>query len=55
MRTDLRDCRTHAKTWDLLRLTRMPTVRVDVGYLTSPSDRDHLVNPMFREQIVEAI
>ena len=54
-RTDLRDCRTHAKTWDLLRLTRMPTVRVDVGYLTSPSDRAHLVNPMFREQIVEAL
>ena len=54
-RTDLRDCRTHAKTWDLLRLTRMPTVRVDVGYLTSPTDRAHLVDPMFREQIVEAL
>ena len=26
-RTGLRDCRTHAKTWDLLRLTRMPAVR----------------------------
>ena len=35
-RTGLRDCRTHAKTWDLLRLTRMPAVRVEVGYLTSP-------------------
>ena len=31
----LRDCRTHGRTWDLLRLTKMPTVQVDVGYLTN--------------------
>jgi N-acetylmuramoyl-L-alanine amidase len=55
VRTGMRDCRIHAKTWELLRLTRMPTVRVDLGYLTSPEDRENLVNPMFREQIVEAI
>ena len=30
-RTGLLDCRTHGRTWDLLRLTRMPTVQVDVG------------------------
>ena len=41
----LRDCRTHAKTWDLLRLTWMPAVRVDLGYLTSPADRARLVDP----------
>jgi N-acetylmuramoyl-L-alanine amidase len=55
VRTGLRDCRIHAKTWELLRLTRMPAVRVDLGYLTSPVDRDRLVNPLFREQVVEAI
>jgi N-acetylmuramoyl-L-alanine amidase len=55
VRTGMQDCRIHAKTWELLRLTRMPAVRVDLGYLTSPLDRDRLVNPMFREQIVEAI
>ncbi|MEU4425102.1 N-acetylmuramoyl-L-alanine amidase [Actinoplanes sp. NPDC024001] len=55
VRTGMHDCRTHAKTWDLLRLTRMPTVRVDLGYLTSPVDRERLVDPLFREQIVEAI
>jgi N-acetylmuramoyl-L-alanine amidase len=55
VRTGMRDCRIHAKTWELLRLTRMPTVRVDLGYLTSPLDRDRLVNPMFRESIVEAV
>ena len=55
VRTGMRDCRIHAKTWELLRLTQMPTVRVDLGYLTSPTDRDRLVNPLFREQIVEAV
>jgi N-acetylmuramoyl-L-alanine amidase len=55
VRTGMRDCRIHAKTWELLRLTRMPAVRVDLGYLTSAVDRDRLVNPLFREQIVEAI
>ncbi|MFF5084797.1 N-acetylmuramoyl-L-alanine amidase [Actinoplanes sp. NPDC000266] len=55
VRTGMRDCHIHAKTWELLRLTRMPAVRVDLGYLTSPADRDRLVNPLFREQIVEAI
>ena len=55
VRTGMQSCRIHAKTWELLRLTRMPAVRVDLGYLSSPSDRDRLVNPAFREQIVEAI
>jgi N-acetylmuramoyl-L-alanine amidase len=54
-RAGLRDCRTHAKTWDLLRLTRMPAVRVEVGYLTSPTDRAQLVDPRFRDRVVEAI
>jgi len=55
VRTGLRDCRTHAKTWELLRMTRMPAVRVEVGYLTSPRDRERLVDPRFRGRIVEAI
>ena len=55
VRTGMQSCRIHAKTWELLRLTRMPAVRVDLGYLSSPSERDRLINPAFREQIVEAI
>jgi N-acetylmuramoyl-L-alanine amidase len=55
VRTGMGDCRTHAKTWELLRFTRMPAVRVDLGYLTSPADRERLINPQAREQIVEAI
>jgi N-acetylmuramoyl-L-alanine amidase len=54
-RTGLRDCRTHAKTWDLLRLTRMPAVRVEIGYLTSPEDLPRLIDPHFRDRVAEAI
>ncbi|MFG1778859.1 N-acetylmuramoyl-L-alanine amidase [Micromonospora sp. NPDC049051] len=54
-RTGLLDCRTHAKAWDLLRLTRMPAVRIEVGYLTSPADRARLTDPRFRDRVVEAI
>ncbi|HEU4423871.1 MAG TPA: N-acetylmuramoyl-L-alanine amidase [Pilimelia sp.] len=54
-RTGMRNCQTHAKTWELLRLTRMPAVRVDAGYLTSPVDRGRLVDPLFRDRLVEAI
>jgi N-acetylmuramoyl-L-alanine amidase len=54
-RTGLRDCRTHAKTWDLLRLTRMPAIRVEFGYLTSPDDRALLIEPVFRDNLAAAI
>ncbi|WP_345631811.1 N-acetylmuramoyl-L-alanine amidase [Rugosimonospora acidiphila] len=55
MRTGMQNCRTHAKTWELLRLTRMPAVRVEVGYLSSATDRAQLIDPLFRERVVEAI
>ncbi|WP_184838774.1 N-acetylmuramoyl-L-alanine amidase [Allocatelliglobosispora scoriae] len=54
-RTGMRNCRTHAKGWELLSRTRMPAVRVDVGYLTSPLDRKRLTDSHFREKVVEAI
>lgn len=54
-RTDLVDCRTHAKTWDLLRRTRMPTVRIELGYLTNPGDAARLSDPDFRDVVAEAV
>src|SRR6195952_1989881 len=54
-RTGLLDCRTHGRTWDLLRLTRMPTVQVDVGYITNHRDRDMLVSEQTRDEIAEGI
>jgi N-acetylmuramoyl-L-alanine amidase len=54
-RTDLTDCRVHAKTWDLLRWTHMPTVLVDIGYATNPRDAARLADPAFRDTIAEAV
>ena len=54
-RTGLRDCRVHGRTWDLLRLTRMPTVQVDVGYITNPRDREMLVSTQTRDAIAEGM
>lgn len=54
-RTGMTDCRSHAKSWELLRHTRMPAVRVEVGYLTSPADRARLRDGRFRDQLADAI
>ncbi len=54
-RTGMLDCRTHAKTWELLRRTRMPAVRVDLGYLTNAADAARLANPAFRDVAAEAM
>lgn len=54
-RTDLTNCRIHAKTWDLLRLTIAPTVRIDLGYTSNPGDSARLSRPDFRDVIAEAL
>jgi N-acetylmuramoyl-L-alanine amidase len=54
-RTDLLNGRTHPKSWELLRLTRMPAIRVDVGYVTSPGDAARLATPEFRDAVAEAV
>ncbi|MFM1952281.1 MAG: hypothetical protein RJA33_1075 [Actinomycetota bacterium] len=53
-RTDLLNCRTHAKTWDLLRLTQAPAIRIDLGYLSNPGDAGRLARPEFRDTIAES-
>ncbi len=54
-RTDLLNCHTHGKSWDLLRLTVAPTVRIDLGYLSNPQDARRLSIAAFRDQLAEAI
>jgi len=54
-RTSMLDCRSQARTWELLRLTRMPTVRIEVGYLTNLGDRRRLMDPAFRDVVAEGI
>lgn len=54
-RTAMLDCRTQGRTWDLLRLTRMPAVRIEVGYLSHVGDRRRLMDAAFRDIVAEGI
>ncbi|QPK83256.1 N-acetylmuramoyl-L-alanine amidase [Corynebacterium qintianiae] len=54
-RTDLRNCFNHGRTWDLLRLSKMPAVEVVAGYLTNPDDVKIVADPRQRDAISEAI
>lgn len=54
-RTDLLDCQTHARSWDMLRLTRMPAVRVELGYLSNEADARRLTNPVFQDVVAEGL
>ena len=38
----------------MLRLTKAPTVRTDLGYISNPHDADRLNDPQFRDLIAEA-
>jgi N-acetylmuramoyl-L-alanine amidase len=54
-RTGLADCRSHPRPWDILRLTRCPAVRLELGYLTSAHDRVRMTNPAFRDIVADGI
>ena len=55
VRSSASSCGAHPKTWELLRLTRMPAVHLDLGYLTNPEDGARLGDPTGRDQIAKAI
>src|SRR6185437_13855896 len=54
-RTGLLDLGSHPKTWDLLRLTSMPAVRLDCGYLSHPVDRLLLLDARRRGHVAQAV
>ncbi len=54
-RTGLLDGRCQARTWDLLRLSKMPAVRVEVGYLSNPHDAALLQSSAFQDTVAQAI
>ena len=54
-RTDLANNRTHAKTWDLLRLTKAPTIRLELGYITNSKDSARLNDSGFRDTVAEGV
>ena len=54
-RTQLTDCRAHHRPWDILRLTRMPAVQIELGYLSNPLDRACLLREDFRNTLADGI
>jgi N-acetylmuramoyl-L-alanine amidase len=54
-RTGMLDLGSHPKTWDLLRMSRMPAVRLDCGYLSHPVDRLLLLDARVRSNIAHAV
>lgn len=54
-RTSFLDCRIHERTWNLLRLTKMPTVVLETGYSTNPHDLRALNTPSVRDTVAEAV
>jgi len=54
-RTGMLDLGSHPKTWDLLRMTRMPAVRLDCGYLSHPVDRLLLLDARLRSTVASAV
>ncbi|MGO3325641.1 N-acetylmuramoyl-L-alanine amidase [Gordonia sp. (in: high G+C Gram-positive bacteria)] len=54
-RTDFLDCRTHERTWNILRTTRMPVVVIETGYITNPHDAAILDDARQRDTIAEAV
>jgi N-acetylmuramoyl-L-alanine amidase len=54
-RTGLADCRSHARGWQLLQRTQMPTVRIEAGYLSHQQDAARLAEPAFLDTLAEAI
>ncbi len=48
-------CTVDARTWDILRATRMPSVRVCLGQISKPNVRQRLTQPGFQTDIATAI
>jgi N-acetylmuramoyl-L-alanine amidase len=54
-RTGFTDLRVHHRPWDILRLTRMPAIQVELGYLSNPWERRCLLTDTFRDTIADGI
>lgn len=54
-RTGALDLGSHARQWELLRTHDAPTVWLDLGYLSSATDRAALADPEHRSHLAEAV
>ncbi len=51
----LLDGRTHAKTFEILRETRMPAIQIEPGFISNPDEESMLTDPTFRRALAQAI
>lgn len=54
-RLRLTDGRSHAKTWTILRETRMPAIQHEPCYISNPDEEGMLRDPLFRRRLADAI
>lgn len=53
--THAADCKVHARTWEILRLTRMPAIRVEVGYLSNEAEVARLTNAQYQDELAQGL
>jgi N-acetylmuramoyl-L-alanine amidase len=54
-RTGMLNGRTHPKSWTMLLLTAMPTIRLELGYISSRDDLPKLVDAGIRDRVAEGL
>lgn len=55
VRLGVKDCRSHGRSYPILRETRMPAVLVEPLFITNPTERKMLVDADFRTALADAI
>jgi N-acetylmuramoyl-L-alanine amidase len=51
----LRDCRSHGRSYPILRETRMPAVLIEPAFISNPAEATRLQNPTFRSTVAGAV
>lgn len=51
----LKDCRSHARSYTILKETRMPAVLIEPVFFTNPDERERLEEPTFLSELAAAI
>lgn len=55
VKLDLKDCRSHARSYPILRETRMPAVLVEPAFITNPDDEKKMRDFEFLGRVADAI
>ena len=54
-RTGMDSLGVHGRTWDTLKLSGIPSVGLDLGYLSNCEDAERLADPVFRQTVADSI